>query len=305
MKKKIVIQIPCLNEESTIGKVIKDLKKELSNPEIIVYDNSSTDNTVKEAKKYGAQVVLEKKKGKGNVVKRMFSDDLDANIYVMLDGDDTYDTSKIKESIETLSKEKYDMLVAKRIHSDPSAYRRGHVIGNQIFSRFVNYIFGNDISDIFSGYRVFSKRFIKTFPQNSSEFEVEAELTIHALEQGFKVGEFECLYKPRPEGSMSKLSTFKDGMKILSLILILIKDEKPLLFFSILSIVFMILSLSVGIPIIKEFYITGLVERLPSAILAGLFSVLSFLTFFCGLILDVMKKIRFENKKMNYLLFKE
>ena len=305
MKKKIVIQIPCLNEESTIGKVIKDLKKELSNPEIIVYDNSSTDNTVKEAKKYGAQVVLEKKKGKGNVVKRMFSDNLDANIYVMLDGDDTYDTSKIKESIETLSKEKYDMLVAKRIHSDPSAYRRGHVIGNQIFSRFVNYIFGNDISDIFSGYRVFSKRFIKTFPQNSSEFEVEAELTIHALEQGFKVGEFECLYKPRPEGSMSKLSTFKDGMKILSLILILIKDEKPLLFFSILSIIFMILSLTVGIPIIKEYYITGLVERLPSAILAGLFSVLSFLSFFCGLILDVMKKIRFENKKMNYLLFKE
>lgn len=305
MKKKIVIQIPCLNEESTIGKVIKDLKKELSNPEIIVYDNSSTDNTVKEAKKFGAKVVLEKKKGKGNVVKRMFSDNLDANIYVMLDGDDTYDTSKIKESTETLFKEKYDMLVAKRIHSDPSAYRRGHVIGNQIFSRFVNYIFGNDISDIFSGYRVFSKRFIKTFPQNSSEFEVEAELTIHALEQGFKVGEFECLYKPRPEGSMSKLSTFKDGMKILSLILILIKDEKPLLFFSILSIVFMILSLAVGIPIIKEYYITGLVERLPSAILAGLFSVLSFLSFFCGLILDVIKKIRFENKKMNYLLFKE
>tara|TARA_Y100001935_G_scaffold141587_1_gene117005 strand:+ start:518 stop:1435 length:918 start_codon:yes stop_codon:yes gene_type:complete len=305
MKKKIVIQIPCLNEESTIGKVIKDLKKELSNPEIIVYDNFSTDNTVKEAKKFGAKVVLEKKKGKGNVVKRMFSDNLDANIYVMLDGDDTYDTSKIKESTETLFKEKYDMLVAKRIHSDPSAYRRGHVIGNQIFSRFVNYIFGNDISDIFSGYRVFSKRFIKTFPQNSSEFEVEAELTIHALEQGFKVGEFECLYKPRPEGSMSKLSTFKDGMKILSLILILIKDEKPLLFFSILSIVFMILSLAVGIPIIKEYYITGLVERLPSAILAGLFSVLSFLSFFCGLILDVMKKIRFENKKMNYLLFKE
>ena len=147
--------------------------------------------------------------------------------------------------------------------------------------------------------------YIKTFPQNSNEFEVEAELTIHALEQGFKVGEFECLYKPRPEGSVSKLSTFKDGMKILRLILILIKDEKPLLFFSILSVFFIILSLAVGIPIIKEFYITGLVERLPSAILAGLFSVLSFLSFFCGLILDVMKKIRFENKKMNYLLFKE
>ena len=305
MKKKIVIQIPCLNEESTIGKVIKDLKKSLSNIEIIVYDNSSTDNTIKEAKKYGAKVFLEKKKGKGNVVKRMFSDNLDANIYVMLDGDDTYDTSKIKQTIDTFHTEKYDMLVAKRVHSNPSAYRRGHVIGNQMFSRFVNFIFGNDISDIFSGYRIFSKRFIKTFPQNSKEFEVEAELTIHALEQGFKVGEFECLYKPRPEGSISKLSTFKDGIKILRLILILIKDEKPLLFFSILSIFFMLSSLSVGIPIIKEFYLTGLVERLPSAILAGLFSVISFLSFFCGLILDVMKKIRFENKKMNYLLFKD
>ena len=305
MKKKIVIQIPCLNEESTIGKVIKNLKKGLSNPEIIVYDNSSTDNTIKEAKKHGAKVVLEKKKGKGNVVKRMFSDNLDANIYVMLDGDDTYDTSKIKQSVDTLFTEKYDMLVAKRVHSDPSAYRRGHVIGNQMFSRFVNFIFGNDISDIFSGYRIFSKRFIKTFPQNSNEFEVEAELTIHALEQGFKVGEFECLYKARPEGSSSKLSTFRDGIKILRLILILIKDEKPLLFFSILSILFMLLSLSVGVPIVKEFYITGLVERLPSAILAGLFSVISFLSFFCGLILDVMKKIRFENKKMNYLLFKD
>ena len=248
---------------------------------------------------------MEKKKGKGNVVKRMFSDNLDANIYVMLDGDDTYDTSKIKQSIDTFHTEKYDMLVAKRVHSNPSAYRRGHVIGNQMFSRFVNFIFGNDISDIFSGYRIFSKRFIKTFPQNSKEFEVEAELTIHALEQGFKVGEFECLYKPRPEGSISKLSTFKDGIKILRLILILIKDEKPLLFFSILSIIFMLSSLSVGIPIIKEFYLTGLVERLPSAILAGLFSVISFLSFFCGLILDVMKKIRFENKKMNYLLFKD
>lgn len=305
MKKKIVIQIPCLNEESTIGKVIKDLKKSLSNIEIIVYDNSSTDNTIKEAKKHGAKVFLEKKKGKGNVVKRMFSDNFDANIYVMLDGDDTYDTSKIKQSIDTFHTEKYDMLVAKRVHSNPSAYRRGHVIGNQMFSRFVNFIFGNDISDIFSGYRIFSKRFIKTFPQNSKEFEVEAELTIHALEQGFKVGEFECLYKPRPEGSISKLSTFKDGIKILRLILILIKDEKPLLFFSILSIFFMLSSLSVGIPIIKEFYLTGLVERLPSAILAGLFSVISFLSFFCGLILDVMKKIRFENKKMNYLLFKD
>ena len=305
MKPKVIIQIPCLNEESTIDKVVLKLKKKIPNAQIIVYDNGSEDSSVEKAKKSGATVLVEPRKGKGNVVKRMFSDSLDGNIYVMLDGDDTYDTSKIKETINLMINENYDMLVAKRIHSDPSAYRRGHVIGNKFFSKFVNLIFGDYITDIFSGYRVFSKRFIKTFPQNSNEFEIEAELTIHALEQGFKVGEFECIYKARPEGSSSKLNTYKDGIKILKLIFILIKDEKPLLFFSILSAFFIFLSFYVGIPIIKEFYITGLVERLPSAVLAGLFSVIGFLSFFCGLILDVMKKIRYENKKMNFLLFKD
>ena len=305
MKKKIVIQIPCLNEETTIGKVVTQLKRNLPSSKIMVYDNLSDDKSAENAKNSGAEVVLEKKKGKGNVVKRMFSDPIDADIYVMVDGDDTYDTSKISDSIRLMTEGNFDMLVGYRKHSNPSAYRPGHVFGNKFFSSFVHMIFGNDIRDIFSGYRLFSKRFVKTFPQNSDEFEIEAELTIHALEQGFKVGEFECVYKPRPEGSSSKLSTYKDGIKILKLILILIKDEKPLLFFSILSLIFMFFSLLIGIPIIKDFYISGLVEKLPSAILAGLLSVISFLSFFCGLILDVMKKIRFENKRMNYLLFKD
>ncbi len=305
MKQKVVIQIPCLNEESTIGKVVKKLKKTLPSAQIIVYDNGSTDKSISKARLSGAEVVLEPKKGKGNVVKRMFSDPLDANIYVMIDGDDTYETNKIKESLNTMIKGKYDMLVAKRIHSDPGAYRRGHVLGNMFFSKLVNMVFGDDIKDIFSGYRMFSKRFVKTFPQNSNEFEIEAELTIHALEQGFKVGEFECEYKARPDGSLSKLSTYKDGIKILKLIFTLIKDEKPLLFFSILSLFFMFCSLTIGIPIILEFYVTGLVLKLPSAVLSGLLSVISFLCFFCGLILDVMKKIRYENKKMSYLSFKD
>jgi hypothetical protein len=196
------------------------------------------------------------------------------------------------------------MMVAKRVHSDPTAYRKGHVFGNKIFSKSVNIIFGNDITDIFSGFRIFSKRFIKTFPQSSKEFEIETELTIHAMEQGCKVGEFKCLYNPRPVGSLSKLNTYKDGLKILKLILVLIKDEKPLFFFTILSLSFMCFSLFLGIPIIRDFYISGLVDKLPSAILAGLLSVLSFLCFFSGLILDVIKKIRYENKRMNFLLYK-
>ena len=170
MKQKVVIQIPCLNEESTIGKVVKKLKKTLPSAQIIVYDNGSTDKSISKARLSGAEVVLEPKKGKGNVVKRMFSDPLDANIYVMIDGDDTYETNKIKESLNTMIKGKYDMLVAKRIHSDPGAYRRGHVLGNMFFSKLVNMVFGDDIKDIFSGYRMFSKRFVKTFPQNSNEF---------------------------------------------------------------------------------------------------------------------------------------
>ena len=197
------------------------------------------------------------------------------------------------------------MMVAKRVHSDSSAYRTGHVFGNYFFSKFVNLIFGKDITDIFSGFRIFSKRFIKTFPQNSTEFEIEAELTIHALEQKNRICEFECNYKARPSGSLSKLNTYKDGLKILKLILVLIKDEKPLLLFSIFGLLFFSLSLFIGIPIIHDFYLTGLVNRLPSAVLAGLLMVVSILFFFGGLILDVIKKIRYENKRINFLLYKD
>ena len=305
MKDKIVVQIPCLNEESTIGDVITQFKNKIRNTEIIVYDNDSKDKSVEISKKHGVKVVTVMKRGKGNVVKRMFSEDLDAKFFIMIDGDNTYDVSDISKTIKMMRDGTYDMLVAKRIHFDPLAYRKGHIIGNKLFSKFVNLIFGNDITDIFSGYRIFTNRFVKTFPQTSNGFEIEAELTIHALEQGYKVGEFDCIYKARPSGSSSKLNTFKDGLKILKLIFILIKDEKPLLFFALISIIFMLSSILIGVPIIKEFYLTGLVDKLPSAILAGLLSVISFLCFFCGLILDVIKKMRYENKKINYLLFKD
>ena len=305
MSNNVVVQIPCLNEESTIGDVVRDFKQKLPRSKIIVYDNNSIDNSILLAKKNGAEIVVVNKKGKGNVVRRMFEDNLDYNYFVMIDADNTYDISNIKKNLNIMKNENFDMMVAKRIHSDSSAYRKGHVIGNYFFSKFVNIIFGNDVTDIFSGFRIFSKRFIKTFPQTSSEFEIEAELTIHALEQKNRIGEFECKYKSRPSGSLSKLNTYKDGLKILKLILILVKDEKPLLFFSIFSFLFFFLSLYIGIPIIHEFYLTGLVNKLPSAVLSGLLMVISFLFFFGGLILDSLKKIRYENKRINFLLYKD
>ena len=305
MSNNVVVQIPCLNEESTIGDVVRDFKQKLPKSKVIVYDNNSIDNSILLAKKNGAEIVVVNKKGKGNVVRRMFEDNLDYKYFVMIDADNTYDISNIKKNLNIMKNENFDMMVAKRIHSDSSAYRKGHVIGNYFFSKFVNIIFGNDVTDIFSGFRIFSKRFIKTFPQTSSEFEIEAELTIHALEQKNRIGEFECKYKSRPSGSLSKLNTYKDGLKILKLILILVKDEKPLLFFSIFSFLFFFLSLYIGIPIIHEFYLTGLVNKLPSAVLSGLLMVISFLFVFGGLILDALKKIRYENKRINFLLYKD
>jgi len=305
MKKKIVILIPCLNEELTIGSVISEFRKKIPGSDIYVYDNNSDDDSEKIAKKNGAKVIKILNRGKGNVVRRMFSDQIEGEFFILIDGDNTYDIKEVNNMIKMMSEENLDMLVGSRKHNKSSAYRAGHIFGNLFFSKLVGIIFGNKIVDLFSGFRVFSKRFIKTFPLNSRGFEIEAELTIHALEQRFSIAEYECLYNPRKEGSSSKLSTFKDGIKILKLILVLIKDERPLMFFSTLGLFFVFLSLYVGVPIILEFYDTGLVERLPSAILSGFIMVLGFLSFFSGLVLDVIKKMRFENKRLNYLLFKD
>ncbi len=305
MKKKIVVQIPCLNEASSIGNVLKKLKKKLPQSKLIVYDNGSDDSSGAIARKQGAEVRIVHKKGKGNVVKKMFSDQLDGDCFVMIDGDDTYDISRLPEMLDMVINKGYDMVVGKRVHTNSNAYRKGHVLGNKFFSKFVNLFFGNDLSDIFSGLRVFSKRFIKTFPLISQEFEIEAELTIHALTQRLSIAEVECIYNSRYLNSESKLSTYKDGIKILRLVLVLIKDEKPLLFFSLFSLIFLFFSLIIGIPVISDFYVTGLVEKIPSAFLAGCLMILCFLSFFSGLILDNIKKVRFENKRINYLLYKD
>ena len=302
-KKKIAVLIPCLNEEKTISDVIKKIQAKLDLADIYLFDNNSSDNSRAIAKKAGALVFNVRRRGKGNVVRKMFSE-ISADIYIMVDGDDTYDIINIEKMINLIEKEKLDMVVAKRISNDPSAYRYGHKIGNKIFSHLVKYIFGSQAGDLFSGFRVFSRRFVKSFPCNSIGFEIETELTIHALEQRLDMSEVNCIYSSRPLGSESKLKTFGDGIKILNLILILIKDEKPLLFFSVLSFIFLILSLTIGIPVVIEFINTGLVDRFPSAVLAGIIMVISFLCFFSGLILDVVKKTRHEIKRLSYLSIK-
>lgn len=303
--RKICVLIPCLNEALTIGHVIEDFKKLIPSCKIFVYDNGSKDSTVKVARKHGVTVVMVEDKGKGNVVRRMFSHQHNYDYFIMVDGDGTYDISRINDMLKLAEKNQLDMVVGSRKHLDSKAYRKGHILGNFFFSKMVSLIFGDKIQDLFSGFRVFSRRFIKTFPLHSSGFEIEAELTIHALEQKLPVGEIDCKYNARKEGSNSKLKTFSDGIKILNLIMVLIKDEKPLFFFLLLSFIFLILSLLLGVPIIIEFYDTKLVEKLPSAVLSGFLMVLAFLSFFSGLILDVVKKIRHENKRLKYLSFKE
>ncbi len=297
---RIKILIPCLNEEKTVEKVIHDFKLHLPEAILHVFDNNSDDNSKKIAQSAGAIVHDVKYLGKGNVVRRMFAD-VEGDIFVMIDADDTYDISNIKNMINTLEKESLDMIVAKRVSIEKSAYRFGHVFGNKIFSDLVKITFGKQITDLFSGFRIFSKRFVKSFPGNSKGFEIETELTIHALEQKLPVAEMDCNYRSRPLGSLSKLNTIQDGLRILKVILVLIKDERPLVFFSLLSLFFLIFSLVLGVPIFLNFIETGLVDKIPSAILSAINMVIAFLSFFSGLILDVIKKTRHEMKRLHYL----
>ena len=298
----VAVLIPCLNEQKTIYSVIKEIKKKLPKAKIYLFDNNSIDESKKMAKKAGAITFDVTTQGKGFVVRRMFSD-VDADVYVMIDGDKTYDISNIQKMIDMLINNKLDMVVAKRISHDKKAYRFGHQIGNRLFSYLVKFIFGDKINDLFSGFRIFSKRFVKSFPCHSIGFEIETELTIHALEQKLSVEEIECKYFSRPKGSESKLKTYEDGFKILNLILILLKDEKPLFFFFIFSFIFLTISLSLGIPVVFDFFEKGTVEKLPTAILSGLIMIIAFLCFFSGLILDSLKKIRHEQKRLQYLKF--
>jgi len=296
----IAVLIPCYNEEASIDKVIHAFQRSLPEAAIYVYDNNSRDNTRAIAQAAGAIVRSEPLQGKGNVVRRMFAD-VEADIYVLIDGDDTYDAAKIPEMIHCLLDNNLDMVNGARVTSVKAAYRPGHRFGNWLLTGIVRWIFGDRFKDMLSGFRVFSRRYVKSFPALAAGFEIETELTVHALHLRMPTAEIETIYKERPEGSLSKLSTFKDGWKILWMILVLIKEEKPLPFFSVISACFAAMSVILMLPILAEFLQTGLVPRIPTAVLSMCMMLLGFLSLTCGLILATVTRGRIEMKRLQYL----
>jgi glycosyltransferase involved in cell wall biosynthesis len=297
---EIAVLVPCYNEEAAIADVIADFRRALPSASIYVYDNNSKDRTVEIAKQAGAIVRNEPLQGKGNVVRRMFAD-VEADIYVMVDGDNTYDASSAPRLIQKLTDENLDLVNGKRVHEESKAYRPGHQFGNTLLTSLVAMIFGKRFEDMLSGYKVFSRRFAKSFPSLSGGFEIETELTVHALELRMPVAEVETIYRARPEGSISKLSTFGDGFKILKMIAILIKEERPLQVFSALFGLFALAAVLISIPVINTYMDTGLVPRLPTAVLATGLMLLGFLCLACGLILDTVTRGRQELKRLQYL----
>jgi glycosyltransferase involved in cell wall biosynthesis len=296
----IAVLIPCHNEEAAITKVVKDFRAALPTAIIYVYDNNSTDRTMELARAAGARVFQETIQGKGNVVRRMFSD-IEADVYVLVDGDDTYLAESAAQMVEQLLEERLDMLNGTRVTEIVAAYRPGHRFGNTMLSGMVRKAFGSRIKDMLSGYRVFSRRFVKSFPALSSGFEIETELTIHALELGMPVGEVDTPYKDRPAGSVSKLRTYSDGVRILRTIILLIKDERPLLFFATCGLILFLTAVGLSFPIFVEFHRSHMVPRFPTAILSTGLALLSFLSLACGLILDSVARGRKEVKRMSYL----
>ena len=289
--KKIAVLIPCYNESKTIGKVVKDYKKVLPNADIYVYDNNSTDGTDKIAKKAGAIVKYEYRQGKGNVIRSMFKD-IDADCYLMIDGDDTYPKENAKEMCDLILNGKADMVIGDRLSSTyfTENKRPFHNFGNKMVRGLINTLFKSNIHDIMTGYRAFSYEFVKTFPVLSKGFEIETEMTIHALDKNFLLKEIPVEYRDRPEGSVSKLNTYSDGFKVLKTIARLFKEYKPMIFFTIISLIFLIISLIFGIPVFIEYFETGLVPRFPTLIFAGFMLIIAILLLICGLILEVLVK---------------
>lgn len=289
--KKIAVLIPCYNEAITIEKVIKDYKKALPEADIYVYDNNSTDKTDEIARRAGAKVRYEYRQGKGNVIRTMFRE-IDAECYLMIDGDDTYPAESARYMCDLVLSGKADMVIGDRLSSTyfSENKRPFHNFGNRIVRWLINHLFKNKIKDIMTGYRAFSKDFVKGFPVLSKGFEIETEMTIHAVDKNFKLVETPVEYRDRPEGSISKLNTYSDGFKVLKTIAILFKEYKPFYFFGILASLFLIIALIFGIPVLIEYFNTGLVPRFPTLIVACIFLVLSMLFWITGIILEVIVK---------------
>jgi glycosyltransferase involved in cell wall biosynthesis len=296
----VAVLVPCYNEERAIAKVVADFRAALPDAALYVYDNNSTDGTVTAAEEAGAVVRRETYQGKGHVVRRMFND-VEADVYILVDGDATYDAASARAMVTKLVDERLDMVVATRVDRDPAAFRPGHRLGNRLLTGFVAHVFGRSITDMLSGYRVFSRRFVKSFPILSGGFEIETELTVHALELELPVGEVATPYFSRASGSVSKLSTWGDGFRILWTVFRLYRAERPLSLFGGMGLALAIMSIGLAIPIFITYVQEGLVPRLPTAVLSTGLMLLAFLCFACGLILDTVTRGRRELKLLAYL----
>ena len=297
---RIAVLLPCFNEEAAIADTVRGFREALPGAVVYVYDNNSRDRTRERAAEAGAIVRSERQQGKGHVVRRMFAD-VDADIYVMADGDLTYDPAAAPAMVDLALADQLDMVVGTRRHEAKAAYRGGHVLGNRLFNALLRGLFGRSFTDIFSGYRIFSRRFVKSFPVLSAGFEIETEISVHALELRMPVGEVETAYAARPEGSQSKLSTYGDGWRILKTIATLYRTERPALFFGLIGLVLLTAAVLLSVPLVITYLDTGLVPRLPTAILVTGMTIVAVLCFFAGLILDTVTRGRREVRRLAYL----
>ncbi len=297
---RIAVLVPCHNEEAAIARVVGDFRRALPSATVYVYDNASTDQTITRAAGAGAVVRREPNKGKGNVMRRMFAD-IEADIYVLVDGDDTYDATAAPALVSKLITDGLDMVSGRRVHSARGAYRRGHILGNRMFRGLASFIFGADVGDLFTGYRALSRRFVKSFPFTAEGFGIETELTVHAIQLLMPRAEIDTEYRERAAGSASKLNTIRDGFRILNTLAVLLREERPFLFFTVIFFILAAVSAALGTPVVIEFLRTHLVPRLPTAILATSLMLLAFLALVCGLILDTVTRGRWELKRLAYL----
>ena len=305
--KKIAVLIPCYNEELTVEKVIKDFKRELPEADIYVYDNNSKDKTAEIAENAGAIVKHEYRQGKGNVVRTMFMD-IDADIYVMVDGDDTYPAEEVHKLIKPIEEERADMVIGDRLTNgtyQKENKRHFHEFGNNLVRKSINVLFNTKLKDIMTGYRVFNKKFVKNMPVLSPKFEIETEMSLHALDKKFIIEEIPIVYRDRPEGSTSKLNTIGDGIKVVKTIVKMFKEYKPLRFFGVIAGILFIIGLAFGIPVIVEFFKTRYITKVPTAVLATGIMILSVIVGQCGVILDTVVKHHRESYELNLLRYKQ
>jgi glycosyltransferase involved in cell wall biosynthesis len=297
---RIAVLVPCHNEEATVARVTADFARALPGAAVWVFDNNSTDATAARAEAAGARVRHVPLKGKGNVVRRMFSD-IDADVYVLVDGDGTYDAGAAPMMVRRLLDEGLDMVSAARRSTEAEAFRAGHRFGNRMLSGVVRMVFGRQFEDMLTGYRAFSRRFVKSFPAHSSGFEIETELTVHTLQMRLPAAEVEAAYGARPEGSESKLSTVRDGLRILRMISLMVREERPLQFFGVAGLLAVAVAALLAAPVLAVYLKTGLVPRLPSLVVAVGLVVTALLSFFCGLVLDSVSRLRLEQRRLAYL----